>query len=49
VSGSLAGSRYQAFVPGPSYERLDVVRVAGDWEGWLGFFLDGVAELLSRR
>lgn len=26
------------------YERLDAVRVSGDWEGWLGFFLDGVAE-----
>jgi Fic family protein len=26
------------------YERLNAVRVQGDWEGWLGFFLDGVAE-----
>lgn len=26
------------------YERLNAVRVTGDWEGWLGFFLDGVAE-----
>ena len=26
------------------YERLNAVRVDGDWEGWLGFFLDGVAE-----
>lgn len=26
------------------YERLNGVRVRGDWEGWLGFFLDGVAE-----
>lgn len=26
------------------YERLNAVRVSGDWEGWLGFFLDGVAE-----
>ena len=25
------------------YERLNAVRVHGDWEGWLGFFLDGVA------
>ncbi len=25
------------------YRRLDAVRVEGDWEGWLGFFLDGVA------
>nr|MBP6627763.1 Fic family protein [Arenimonas sp.] len=26
------------------YERLNAVRTKGDWEGWLGFFLDGVAE-----
>ena len=26
------------------YERLNGVRVNGDWEAWLGFFLDGVAE-----
>ncbi len=25
------------------YLRLDAVRAAGDWEGWLTFFLDGVA------
>jgi Fic family protein len=25
------------------YARLDAVRTRGDWEGWLGFFLDGVA------
>lgn len=25
------------------YARLDAVRVSGDWEGWIGFFLDGVA------
>ncbi len=25
------------------YRRLDGVRTAGDWEGWLDFFLDGVA------
>jgi len=24
------------------YRQLDAVRTAGDWEGWLGFFLDGV-------
>ncbi len=24
------------------YRRLDAVRMAGDWEGWVGFFLDGV-------
>jgi len=26
------------------YRRLDAVRTQGDWEGWLDFFLDGVAE-----
>src|SRR5690606_80400 len=26
------------------YDLLNSVRVRGDWEGWLGFFLDGVAE-----
>lgn len=26
------------------YEHLNRVRTHGDWEGWLGFFLDGVAE-----
>lgn len=26
------------------YDRLDAVRTRGDWEGWLGFFLDGVAD-----
>ncbi len=26
------------------YDKLNAVRVKGDWEGWLGFFLDGVAE-----
>ncbi len=26
------------------YDRLMAVREAGDWEGWLGFFLRGVAE-----
>lgn len=25
------------------YRRLSLVRTAGDWEGWLDFFLDGVA------
>ena len=24
------------------YRRLNAVRTAGDWEGWIGFFLDGV-------
>jgi Fic family protein len=27
------------------YERLQAVRDAGDWEGWLTFFLDGVIEV----
>jgi Fic family protein len=26
------------------YDRLTAIRVAGDWEGWLRFFLRGVAE-----
>lgn len=26
------------------YERLNAVRTGGDWEGWLRFFLDGVAD-----
>jgi Fic family protein len=26
------------------FERLTAVRTDGDWEGWLGFFLDGVQE-----
>ncbi|MEO1766283.1 Fic family protein [Thiobacter aerophilum] len=30
------------------YERLQAVRDAGDWEGWLGFFLAGV-EAVSRE
>jgi Fic family protein len=27
------------------YDRLMAVRTNGDWEGWLGFFLRGVAEI----
>jgi Fic family protein len=27
------------------YRRLDMIRSAGDWEGWLDFFLDGVATI----
>jgi Fic family protein len=27
------------------YRRLDAVRIHGDWEGWLDFFLDGVATI----
>jgi Fic family protein len=27
------------------YRRLNAVRVVGDWEGWLDFFLDGVATI----
>ncbi|MBA2491153.1 MAG: Fic family protein [Gammaproteobacteria bacterium] len=30
------------------YERLQAVRDAGDWEGWLGFFLRGVAEVSAQ-
>lgn len=30
------------------YQRLNAVRTDGDWEGWLGFFLDGVAETASQ-
>ena len=29
------------------YERLQAVRDHGDWEGWLGFFLRGVAEVAN--
>jgi hypothetical protein len=28
-----------------SYRRLNAVRIDGDWEGWLDFFLDGVATI----
>ena len=27
------------------YRRLNAVRVDGDWEGWIDFFLDGVATI----
>lgn len=27
------------------YRRLDAVRIEGDWEGWLDYFLDGVATI----
>ncbi len=27
------------------YQRLTAIRTEGDWEGWLGFFLRGVAEV----
>ncbi|TWT19009.1 Fic family protein [Luteimonas wenzhouensis] len=30
---------------GEYYERLQAVRDAGDWEGWLGFFLEGVVSV----
>lgn len=30
---------------GEYYRRLDAVRIDGDWEGWLDFFLDGVATI----
>lgn len=29
------------------YRRLTAVRVEGDWEGWLDFFLDGVATIAT--
>ncbi len=38
---SLFFKRHQA----EYYRRLDAVRTAGDWEGWLDFFLDGVATI----
>ena len=38
---SLFFKRHQA----EYYRRLDAVRTAGDWEGWLEFFLDGVATI----
>lgn len=37
---SLAFKRHRAAY----YEHLDAVRTAGDWEGWLAFFLDCVVE-----
>jgi Fic family protein len=30
------------------YERLNAVRQSGDWEGWLAFFLRGVAEVAQQ-
>jgi Fic family protein len=30
------------------YERLQAVRDTGDWEGWLAFFLRGVAEVANQ-
>jgi len=30
------------------YDRLNAVRQTGDWEGWLGFFLTGVAETAAQ-
>lgn len=30
------------------YDMLNGVRLRGDWEGWLGFFLDGVAETATQ-
>ena len=38
---SLFFKRHQA----EYYRRLDAVRTVGDWEGWLDFFLDGVATI----
>lgn len=41
VSGYL--KRHQA----EYYRRLSLVRLEGDWEGWVNFFLEGVAEAAS--
>ena len=30
------------------YRRLTAVRTAGDWEGWIDFFLDGVATIADQ-
>jgi Fic family protein len=30
------------------YDRLQAIREAGDWEGWLAFFLTGVAEVSAQ-
>ena len=30
------------------YDRLQTVRDAGDWEGWLAFFLQGIAEVSAQ-
>lgn len=30
------------------YERLNAVRLGGEWEGWLGFFLQGVADVAQQ-
>lgn len=32
---------------GDYYRRLDAVRIDGDWEGWLDFFLDGIATIAN--
>jgi Fic family protein len=37
-------SRYLKLHRSEYYERLMAVRMRGDWEGWLSFFLRGVAE-----
>jgi Fic family protein len=29
------------------YQRLNLVRLEGDWEGWIDFFLDGVATICN--
>jgi Fic family protein len=29
------------------YRRLNLVRLEGDWEGWIDFFLDGVATIAN--
>ena len=38
-------SHYLKFHRAEYYDRLTAVRFAGDWEGWLAFFLRGVSEV----
>ncbi len=42
---TVAGEEVSAFIPHPQeyYRRLGAVRTDGDWEGWLSYFLEGVA------
>ena len=38
-------SRYFKIHRAPYYDRLQKVNDAGDWEGWVALFLDGVIEV----
>jgi Fic family protein len=38
-------SHYLKFHRAEYYDRLTAIRFAGDWEGWLAFFLRGVSEV----